>query len=113
MSGNNMDGVLPDAIGDLEDLGEFYVSSNLGLRGPLPPSMARWRKLYSLHVYDCSFRGGAFPALDFAKLSSNCYLLSGAFACPWPAGATATCRYPGRLAAHHTHTCAWCITRCQ
>ena len=70
---NNMDGVLPDAIGDLEDLGTFYVSSNPGLRGPLPPSMARWRKLTTLGVYGCSFRGGALPALDFAKISSGRY----------------------------------------
>ena len=83
MYGNNMDGVLPDAIGDLGDLVTFNVYSNRGLRGPLPPSMARWRKLINLNVQFCSFSGGALPALDFAKLST-CYLLSGAFACPWP-----------------------------
>jgi len=71
------------------------VSGN-DIRGPLPSSLQNWTKLTEFEVNINQISGAALPALPFKKMQS-CYLLSGpildknAFACPWPAGATATC----------------------
>jgi hypothetical protein len=103
---NNMDGELPDAIGDLVDVTNIYVEGNPKLHGPLPLSMARWTKLTELFVHNCGFNGGYLPALHFSQMK-YCILDRYAYACPWPPSAAAKCTASGeKLTLPHCVTVA-------
>lgn len=65
---NNLEGVIPESLGDLTELVSFDFGVNK-LRGTFPFSMQRLRKLYAISVRENSLTG----PLDFATLSEMQY----------------------------------------
>ncbi|HPR30862.1 MAG TPA: sugar-binding protein [Prolixibacteraceae bacterium] len=54
---NNLNGELPDQIGDLSAIKWFIASGNDGLTGNIPATIGNWASLQTLGFYNCSITG--------------------------------------------------------
>jgi len=54
---NNINGELPDQIGDLSAIRWFIASGNNGLTGNIPATIGNWTNLETLGLYNCSLTG--------------------------------------------------------
>ena len=62
MYNNGLRGVLPDSIGNWENITSLQISGNAMLTGGLPSSLARWTQLEELYAYDSQLNG-SLPSL--------------------------------------------------
>lgn len=76
MINNNLTGVIPAAVGDLDSLEQLLVGAD-PIGGPLPQSLFNLKKLFHLYITNTGM-GGAFPAdilnltnLEYLELSGN------------------------------------------
>jgi Leucine-rich repeat (LRR) protein len=57
LQGNDLNGNIPPAIGDLDSLKRLYLNGNSGLTDSLPPEIGNLSKLERLYIYSCNLKG--------------------------------------------------------
>ena len=69
---NNLVGVIPTSLGNLTELRNLNLESNLDLRGPIPSSLGNLRELRTLFLHWNSLTGSIPPTLNnLTKLGTN------------------------------------------
>ncbi len=75
--GNNLQGIIPAEIGNLDELRILILNDNPGLISTIPSEIENLSQLFRLHITNCNLSGhlpeelGSLSALNFLQLAGN------------------------------------------